>query len=188
MASNKARARVNAYAVFASIGVAVVACVWLAVWSSGKRDVAEDYPAGVGGESEMRSMSDNVKDISFERLLSMQKSGDIDGAVQAINDSNVNEWFGADQKGVFGMSEQDFMALSQAEKNRVQADTIVIAGQMKRLGMEILAKAKREQAEGDGDKYIQAVSKMGSAMNSPDRLLIFQQIGQSLLNSVGDNR
>lgn len=95
---------------------------------------------------------------------------------------NPQAFSAADAPYIFQLSEEDFVALSSTQKGEVQAQTIVVVGQVKTFIRAMLDQAEQLAADDkqeEAEQYYHAIGSFGQSLNTQDHLLVFQQMGSA---------
>jgi hypothetical protein len=87
------------------------------------------------------------------------------------------------------LSEQQFAALSQEQRDAISPQTEALSKAIRDLAREVVAAGEKLAAAGatDGAKaYFKAVQQFGQALAAPERMLIIQLVGKAIAEFAQD--
>jgi hypothetical protein len=116
-------------------------------------------------------------------MISTWEQGDVAGAVKRFlqTDWTARPLFPAESP--LSLSEDQFRALSTAERETVSAQVIKQLDTFKALTRAVAGAAREAAARGDtaqARKCYQALQQCGDALSSPNSMLIVQLVGKAL--------
>lgn len=147
----------------------------------------EQAPVKEAAESVTEESNGNKSNLSA--VFESWESGAKDEAISKLLQIDWESPTAIGDLPMMNITEKDFAALSRSEKEKGQAVAMKLAGNSKAVLRHAFSLA--EQAEGEGDSakaklYYEAVQRLGNALSGPERLVVLQMIGRSLVKMADE--
>jgi hypothetical protein len=128
----------------------------------------------------------------LDRSLSLWLEGNREGALVALRETRFDDPHANFTHPLLTISEREFARKPEAERERLAADALLLAGHLRELSRAAMAERNRLLDEGNkptAEQLLNAIAGLAAHLQDPRRrLAIFDAIGKSIQNYVDQHR
>ena len=127
--------------------------------------------------------SGNVNTCSLDKIIELWDAGQAKDAVDIFVNFSWNSPDLYDKGSIFLLSEKEFVAFSQAERDSISQKSMKMMASLRPLARQVVTEGQTYENEGKTDiarKYFLSVRQCGESLNNDKHLLSVKMVGKAI--------